>query len=90
MLSSWRRKLDRHQTTVAADDYRQRLISVAGQHEISCKWVPAHSGHPESKFVDQLTREATWRETKIAQAKRYQRHANNANGIAAVKSTLQK
>jgi|GEM_PF-103072 len=52
--SGWRG--GRRGRRIANVDLWQRLAEQLLRHQVDCRWVRGHAGHPENEFVDQLAR----------------------------------
>jgi ribonuclease HI len=57
-ISGWQKKnwKNSKKEEVANRDLWQRLLELAGQHEIEWVWVKGHAGHPENERCDELAR----------------------------------
>jgi ribonuclease HI len=57
----WRAGSERRPRPLANVDLWRRLDTQLGRHEVSVRWVPAHSGHIENEYCDWLARRAARR-----------------------------
>lgn len=59
-VSGWKRKgwKNSKKEDVANRDLWERLLTVAGQHQVEWVWVKGHAGHAENERCDELARAA--------------------------------
>ncbi len=57
-ISGWQKKgwKNSKKEEVANRDLWERLLSLAGKHQIEWVWVKGHAGHPENERCDELAR----------------------------------
>lgn len=48
-------------------DLWQQLYDLLLRHQVDCRWVRGHSGHPENEFVDRLAHEAAVHQASLQQ-----------------------
>lgn len=56
--NGWRTSTSARSRPIKNRRYWRRLAEQLQRHEIDCRWVRGHSGHPENEFVDRLANEA--------------------------------
>jgi len=50
-------------------DLWEKLVSLAGKHQVKWTWVRGHNGHPENERCDRLANEAAQRSRTAANAR---------------------
>jgi len=55
-ITNWKKNAWRTSTKkpVKNQDLWQALDQLAGEHQVTWRWVKGHSGHPENELADQL------------------------------------
>jgi ribonuclease HI len=52
--NDWRRKVGRQLKPIKNVDLWRTLSELLERHEVTCEWVPGHSGHPENEECDRM------------------------------------
>jgi ribonuclease HI len=64
--NGWRCGGGGHRRPVANARLWRRLDALLQYHQVDCRWVRGHSGHPENELADRLARQAAMRQLRIA------------------------
>jgi ribonuclease HI len=64
--NGWRCGGGGHRRPVANARLWQQLGALLQYHQVDCRWVRGHSGHPENELADRLARQAAMQQLRIA------------------------